>query len=123
MGPQASTSEKGRDGENEAVTYLIREGWAILERNFRSRRGEIDIIAESSGVLAFIEVKTWSRCGPSELASALGPAKIGRIIETSKIYLAKHRQYISKRIRYDIVFLRPGRGMPLRIEGAFDESR
>lgn len=123
MEPQASTSEKGRGGEDEAVAFLELQGWRILQRNFRSRRGEIDIIAEYAETLVFVEVKTWTRNGIQDLGRALDTAKISRIIETSKIFLAMHRQYISKRIRYDVVLLRPGRGTPFRIEGAFDETR
>lgn len=123
MESQASTSEKGRSGEDEAAAFLELQGWKILQRNFRSRRGEIDIIAESAETLVFVEVKTWTKCGIQDLEMALDSTKIGRIIETSKIFLAMHRQYISKRIRYDVVLLRPGRGIPLKIEGAFDETR
>lgn len=113
----------GREGEEEAAAFLELRGWKILQRNFRVRRGEIDIIAETAGTLVFVEVKTWTRNGAQDLARAVDSVKIGRIIETSKIYLATHRQYISKRIRYDVVLLHPGRGTPLIIEGAFDETR
>jgi len=113
----------GRGGEDEAAAFLELQGWKILQRNFRVRRGEIDIIAEVAGTLVFVEVKTWSRNGAQDLSRAVDTVKMGRIIETSKIYLTMHRQYISKRIRYDVVLLHPGRGTPLIIEGAFDETR
>lgn len=123
MDSNASTSKKGQEGESEAIGFLEKSGWIILQRNFRSRRGEIDIIAERADTLVFVEVKTWTKYGMQDLAKALGSAKIGRIIETSKLFLTKHRQYKSRRIRYDVVLLRPGQGTPLLIEGAFDDSR
>lgn len=53
-----SAAELGKIGEMEAVTYLDRKGYRILERNYRCSFGEIDIIAEKDDTLCFIEVKT-----------------------------------------------------------------
>lgn len=92
-----------------------------MARNFRSRRGEIDIVAEKGGILAFFEVKSWNARVADDLASAIDRRKILRIIETSKIFLSKYRQYNGKRIRYDVILLSPA-GNVVRYEGAFDES-
>jgi putative endonuclease len=48
----------GMEGENLAVRFLKKNGYKILERNYRSLLGEIDIIAQEKGALAFVEVKT-----------------------------------------------------------------
>lgn len=48
----------GRRGEEVAVAYLRRKGYLILERNYRTRQGEIDVIARRRGTLVFVEVKT-----------------------------------------------------------------
>lgn len=48
----------GRFGEDVAAEYLMRDGYRIIERNFRTRIGELDIVARKGDVLAFIEVKT-----------------------------------------------------------------
>lgn len=48
----------GREGEKIARSYLKKNGWKILEKNYKTPFGEIDIIAEKDGVVAFIEVKT-----------------------------------------------------------------
>ncbi|HCO49363.1 MAG TPA: YraN family protein [Spirochaetaceae bacterium] len=116
-----STSAFGREGEELAGAILENEGWTILARNFRAGRGEIDLIALKEDLLAFVEVKCWSRNGLRDLEDSIDKGKIRRIIETSKIFLSKYRQYSGKKIRYDVFLLSPAR-QPKRYEGAFDET-
>lgn len=76
----------GKIGENFALDLLKRHGYKILTRNFRSRFGEIDIIAEDRGVLVFIEVKTrWSKKfgNPEE---AVTHRKIRHLIRTAEYF-------------------------------------
>jgi len=121
MDIQASRSSFGREGEDTAVSILERESWTIITRNFRAGRGEIDIVAEKGDLVVFVEVKLWRKNGLSDLPYSVSRRKINRIIETSKIFLAKYRQYSGKRIRYDVFLLSPDR-QPRRYEGAFDET-
>jgi len=116
------TTLYGRQGEAVFADRLTRDGWRILARNFRSRAGEIDIIAERNGIVAFIEVKTWRYLDSADLFDVINATKIHRIIETSKIFLKTNRQYNGKRIRYDVVLLAPD-GTAQHYEGAFDETR
>ncbi|PKL06468.1 MAG: YraN family protein [Spirochaetae bacterium HGW-Spirochaetae-9] len=116
-----STSAFGREGEELAGSILEDEGWTIIARNFRAGRGEVDLVAMKGGLLSFIEVKRWSRNGSMDLHNSIGRGKIRRIIETSKIFLSKYRQYSGKKIRYDVFLLSPDR-QPKRYEGAFDET-
>lgn len=53
------TYSTGKAGEDKAVDFLLSQGFEILERNFRNRMGEIDIICKKADVLYFVEVKTW----------------------------------------------------------------
>jgi putative endonuclease len=116
-----SSTSFGRAGEERIASLLVTEGWSILERNYRAGRGEIDIIAERDGLIAFIEVKHWRALDCSALEKALNSDKTRRIIETSKIYLSMYRKYKNRRIRYDVIFLFRD-GIPMRFEGAFDET-
>jgi putative endonuclease len=113
-----STSAAGRAGEEAAASLLESEGWTVVARNFRSRRGEIDLVATRDDVLAFVEVKSWQIYGPEELGSALGADKRRRIVETSKIFLVRHREYSTMHVRYDVLLLREGR-VAERYESAF----
>ena len=99
--------EKGRAGEIAAVFLLEKKGMQILEKNFRSRSGEVDIIAIDGETLVFIEVKTWSAYGIDALEQAIDNKKCRKIIETSKYFLLLHRKYRYMAIRFDVIFISP----------------
>jgi len=101
------TSSKGRAGENVAALYFEERGVRILERNFRSRYGEIDIIAQDGETIIFTEVKTWSAYGIEALEHSLDTKKQRKIIETSKYFLSLHREYKYMAIRFDVIFISP----------------
>ena len=98
---------KGRDGEALAAAYLEKQGIQILERNFRSRKGEVDIIAMEGQTLIFAEVKAWSAYGMDALEHAIDSKKRNKIIETSKYFLSLHRKYRYMPIRFDVIFVSP----------------
>ena len=99
--------KKGQTGEEAAALHLEKKGMRILERNFRSRTGEIDIIAVDREMLVFAEVKAWSSYGIDALEQALDAKKQRKIIETSKYFLSLHREYRYMVIRYDVIFISP----------------
>lgn len=98
-----STHQKGLTGEEKACNYLLSQNYKIVERNFRQRDGEIDIIAEKDDFLVFCEVKTLPNGTLETLAHELNLKKQKKIIKTSKIYLKKHREYNNKYIRFDVL--------------------
>jgi len=98
----------------------VQEGWQIVATNFRTRRGEIDLVACAGNLLAFIEVKSLNRITLGDLAHVLSPAKRRTIIETSKLFLAMHRKYNQHGIRYDLMLMRDGTCVR-HVEGAFIE--
>lgn len=78
---------KGNIGEDKATLFLQECGYLILERNFYSRFGEIDIIATKEASLHFIEVKSGEEY---ELAiQNITPTKLSRIIKTANVYIKK----------------------------------
>lgn len=83
--------EKGKLGEDTAEEYLIKQGFRVLERCFKCKAGEIDIVAEKDGDYYFIEVKTrWSSDYGNPLESVTY-AKQKQVIKAAKFYLAKKR--------------------------------
>ena len=100
-----SRASSGRAGEAAAAFLLEEKGMRILERNFRSRTGEVDIIALDGEIVVFTEVKTWSAYGIDALEQALNSKKQHKIIETSKYFLSLHREYRYMAFRFDVIFI------------------
>ena len=92
----------GSAAERAAAEFLRQRGYHILERNFRCRGGEIDLIALDGGTLVFIEVKmrrTLARGTPIE---AVTPLKQSRVRRAAQSYLAFSGQVFA-RIRFDVM--------------------
>jgi len=94
----------GREGEEAAVAYLKKKGYRILEKNFRSKLGEVDIITEKRGTIVFIEVKARADHQYGHPFNAITPAKQRKIIQVAQTYLAKHR-LMENSARFDVVGL------------------
>lgn len=117
-----STKLTGNIGEDRACEYLAKKKYTILERNFRQRFGEIDIIALDKEVLVFVEVKTLPGGNIEILEKELNRTKQKKIIKTAKSYLQKNRQYSERLIRFDVLAIDvPGLPDIYHIENAFLE--
>lgn len=100
---------------------LERSGMRVIGSKYRTRGGEIDLIALDGDAIAFVEVKTWpARYRLEDAALAVGPRKRARIAETAKHFLASHREYNESRVRFDVVYVRDGRTLK-HARGAFEE--
>ncbi len=114
---------KGRRGEQQAAEFLLKKGYRILERNFRTKRGEIDLIAEKGDTLSFVEVKAWGSVGFEGLEHAIGYRKQSSIINTSKKYLAGLKDNRYSYINYDVVFIDNNAGRIEFLKNAFTEKK
>jgi putative endonuclease len=97
----------GRAAEDLAAERLAALGWRILERNARTRLGEIDLVALDGAVLVFVEVKAGrrgSRYGPERPVLAVGPRKQLRLRRLAAAWMALNRGAVRYReIRFDVV--------------------
>lgn len=84
------TKALGQWGEDTALRHLQQEGYTILGRNFRTRHGEIDILAEKESVLIFVEVKMRSSNIFGFPESAVTVRKQARLLMAAEAYLAQH---------------------------------
>jgi putative endonuclease len=97
---------KGSEGEQWCLHYLERKGYRIVARNFHSRWGEIDLIAQDGEFVVFVEVKT--RTGSMDSAvSSVSHEKIRRLVKTAGIFLQKYPEYANSFTRFDVIALVP----------------
>lgn len=97
-----NNKEKGALGEDIAVKYLMSKGYSIIDRNYRTSIGEIDIIAIKDNVLVFIEVKARTNLNYGYPYEAVNWKKQEKIIKSSYIYI-KYKNLYKYQIRYDII--------------------
>jgi putative endonuclease len=100
----------GAYGERVAVRHLDDAGYAVLDRNWRSRSGELDVVAMRGGVVVFVEVKCRRSVAFGVPAAAVTPAKAARVRVVAAEWLAAHG-LSGAAVRFDVVsVLRPVRG-------------
>ncbi len=117
-----STKKIGDAGEKKAADFLVENGFEIVERNWRTRGGEIDIIAEKDGVLVFAEVKTLPSGNLETLSHELDKRKQKRIIETAQFFLLSNRKYSNSKVRFDVLVVDMPEFSPVyHIQDAFAE--
>lgn len=111
----------GESGEELACRELAARGYAILERRYRTRHGEIDIVAKHGDTVVFVEVKMKSspHCGIA--AESVTRWKQQRVVHMAVDYLARHRLQ-DRPVRFDVVAIDIVAGVPkiTVIPGAFD---
>lgn len=94
----------GKLGEQYAVDYLKKKGYAIRALNYRSTIGEIDIVAEQKGTLVFVEVKSRSSKRFGEGYEAVNAAKREKLRRLALDYLQREQVH-GKALRFDVVSL------------------
>jgi putative endonuclease len=100
------TSGLGKKGEERAAEVLEAAGMEIIGKNYRSKAGEIDIIALDGETIVFVEVKTWSIFGMEDLQYSLNNRKKQKIIKTANFFLLENRKYSNMAIRFDVIFVK-----------------
>lgn len=100
------SKEIGSRGERLVAEYLEKKNYMVLAKNYRSTRGEIDIVARSSVKLAFIEVKTMLHSAIENLRFLIDEKKRSRIAYTAKKFLLEHKEYNDMQISFDVAVLK-----------------
>ena len=101
----------GRYGEQVAVEHLVSAGYRVLDRNWRCRWGEIDVVAADGECLVAVEVKTRRSTTAGHPLEAVTPAKVARLRRLAGAWLDEHRDRWWEQVRVDVVaVLRPRRG-------------
>jgi putative endonuclease len=112
----------GSEGERAAAEFLEARGYRILDRNYRTRLGEIDLVAEEGRILVFVEVKVRLNDRFGGPAAAITSAKQARIARLAQQYVMS-RRLGERPCRFDVVLIWGADPKTRRIEllpGAFD---
>lgn len=97
----AAHNDKGKSGEQLAIDYFSKLGYAILHQNWRHGHWEIDIIASKNNTLHFIEVKCRSSDQYGFPEESVGLKKIKHLIDASVEYLYQYPQW--QRVQFDVL--------------------
>ncbi|WP_246252315.1 YraN family protein [Ancylobacter pratisalsi] len=108
---------RGVDAEARAARLLEAKGFTVIATRVRTARGEIDLIARTSELLIFVEVK--ARASLTAAAESISPRQRKRIIGAAEVFLAGHPDYAGMDMRLDVVLVAPGR-VPVHMPGAFE---
>jgi putative endonuclease len=113
----------GKEGEDRAAQFLIKRGYRILERNYRTRSGELDLIALHEGTVVFVEVKTRTSGAYGAPELAVNPRKQQRMVKTALGYL-KYKKLHQVPCRFDVVAITAATEKDVElIQNAFEMDR
>lgn len=102
---QDGTAAKGAAAEDHAARFLTQRGLRVVERNFRVRGGEIDLICRDGQSVVFVEVRLRRRSDYGGAAASITAAKQAKIVMAARHWLARHGQYHEWPCRFDCVLL------------------
>ena len=119
-GGSLSNRSSGAWGEELALRYLTRQGYTLVERNYRTRYGELDLVIRRGTTLVFVEVKLRRGTGFGDPLEAVTPHKQAKIRSLAEHYLLV-REPAFETVRFDVVGILLGKGPPRvrHIEDAF----
>ena len=111
----------GKTGEKLVCRHYLKNGYAILDTNYRCRFGEIDIVAQKGNTLVFIEVKTREKQTDYTAKDAVTPAKQQRLKSTALMYISSNK-FDDEFVRFDVAEVYSPSANPVIniIENAFE---
>ena len=92
----------GKRGERLAEEYLLKKSYCFVERNFRTRKGELDLIMYDRQILVFIEVKAGYTSVSGTPSSKVGFQKVVKIQKMAQIYCSQ-KDLLDEEIRFDVI--------------------
>ncbi len=116
--PRAGARRRGEDAEELAAHFLASQGLEVLARNYRTRFGEVDLVAREGETLVFVEVRARSWAAFGGAAASIDTAKQRRIVAAARHFLMRLRA--EPPCRFDVLTFQGPRGAPAWIRGAFE---
>ncbi|MBR1634583.1 MAG: YraN family protein [Lachnospiraceae bacterium] len=119
IGSEGNTRKVGQQYEDVAAEYLENQGYCIMERNYRRRGGELDIVAKRDGMLIVCEVKYRKTAEQGSPLEAVDARKQMQISKMTAHYLVSHGYREEVPVRFDVIGI-DGNGQIRHIENAFE---
>lgn len=115
---------RGQAAEDAALRFLESQGCTLLRRNYRCRRGEIDLVMRDRGSLVFVEVRARSSDAYGGAAASVGRSKQRRLVAAARHFLMTHPREARLPARFDVVAIcgPGGDNSPHWIRAAFDAA-
>ena len=107
-----TTRHRGRDAESFACHYLEARGLSLIERNYRRRQGEIELIMNDTGSLVFVEVRFRRQTRFGSGAESIDRRKQTKIVACARGYLQTHPEMTTRPCRFDVVSISGDVGDP-----------
>jgi len=98
-----TSNEIGQRAEDAALDFLLAKGMRLVERNYRCKSGEIDLVMQHDGVLVFVEVRYRKQNQFGDGAESVDYRKQKKIINTAEYYLQQHRHHSLSPCRIDVI--------------------
>lgn len=98
---RTARQRSGDQAEDRALAYLQQQGLTLVERNFRCKGGEIDLVMQDRAALVFVEVRARSSASHGGALASITPAKQRRLIVAAQHFLQRHAQVPA--CRFDVV--------------------
>lgn len=98
-----ATQPRGRDAEDRACHYLQARGLQLLHRNYRSKRGEIDLILQDTDSLVFVEVRYRRQAGFGSAAESVDWRKQSKLIACARHFMQAHPDAARQPCRFDVI--------------------
>jgi putative endonuclease len=108
INPLQSKQDIGKIAENFACRYLIRHGFSLIDKNFRTRFGEIDLIMEKASLIVFVEVRARKKFSMINSIESVDYFKQQRLLNTAHIFLQTQPDYFGRPTRFDVLGLQKG---------------
>lgn len=119
-GTEPKPPTKGRMAEDQALAFLRGQGLRLLERNYRSRYGEIDLVMEEGRTVVFVEVRFRGNPRFGGALESVDRRKQAKLLATAACFLKERR--LDRPSRFDVAALSPAVGSPAVawVKGAFE---
>ena len=113
------TSTRGKDAETRAWHYLQARGLQLLQRNYRSKRGEIDLVMQDADSLVFVEVRYRRQTQFGSALESVDRRKQARLVACARHYMQAYPEVASQPCRFDVVSINGSPGTIEWVRNAF----